>query len=350
LKNETPRCRRQGETSVIIDIHGHVSAPPQLWAYKAGLLASRGSHGRGGVKVTEAEMNEALNATEIGPRGHLEALKRHGTDVQLISPRPFQLMHSEKPARLVRWFAEECHNVIHKQTQMYPGKFFGVASLPHAAGTDIKDALPELERCVKELGFVGTLFNPDPFENGPEEAPPLGDRYWYPLYEKLCELDIPAHIHTASSRSEKASYSVHLINEGTLATLGLLNSDVFKDFPTLKIIVSHGGGAIPYQLGRFDAPSLRGKGSVRVRDRLKLLYFDTVLYTADALELLIKTVGADRCIFGTECPGVGSTIDPETGETMDNIKPHIDKIAWLSAADKEKIFSGNAKKVFKLKV
>jgi OH-DDVA meta-cleavage compound hydrolase len=339
-----------GGVCLIIDCHGHVSAPAQLWAYKATLLASRGSHGRGGVKVTDDDMREALGATEIGPRGHLDALDHHGTDVQLISPRPFQLMHSEKPARLVQWFAEECHNVIFRQTQMYPNKFIGVASLAQVAGEPIDGALPELERCVKDLGFVGTLLNPDPYENSGIEPPALGDRYWYPLYEKLCDLDIPAHIHTASSRSERASYSVHLVNEGTLAILGLLNSDVFKDFPRLRIVCSHGGGAIPYQLGRFDAPSLRSKGSVRFRDKLKLLYFDTVLYTADALELLIKTVGPDRCLFGSECPGVGSTTDPDTGHTMDNIRPHIEKFAWLNAEDREKIFATNARKVFKLKI
>jgi predicted TIM-barrel fold metal-dependent hydrolase len=125
---------------------------------------------------------------------------------------------------------------------------------------------------------------------------------------------------------------------------------VFKDFPNLKIIVSHGGGAIPYQLGRFDAPSLRGRGAARFRDRLKLLYFDTVLYTAPALELLIKTVGPDRCLFGSECPGVGSAIDPDTGHTMDHIRPHIEGFGWLSADDREKIFAGNARKLFKLKV
>jgi OH-DDVA meta-cleavage compound hydrolase len=258
-------------------------------------------------------------------------------------------MHSEKPARLVHWFAEECHNVIYRQTQMYPGKFFGVASLPQVAGDPIERALPELVRCVNELGFVGCLLNPDPYENSGVEPPALGDRYWYPLYEKLCELDVPAHIHTASSRSERASYSVHLINEGTIAILGLINSDVFKDFPNLKIVVSHGGGAIPYQLGRFDAPSLRGRGA-RFRDRLKLLYFDTVLYTAPALELLIRTVGPDRCLFGSECPGVGSAVDPDSGHTMDHIRPHIEGFDWLSQADREKIFAGNARKVFKLKV
>jgi OH-DDVA meta-cleavage compound hydrolase len=200
---------------VIIDCHGHVSAPAQLWAYKATLLAARGSHGRGGVKVSDDDMRAALDASEIGPRSHLDALHHHGTDVQLISPRPFQLMHSERPARIVQWFAEECDNIIHRQTQMYPSKFFGVASLAQIAGEPIERALPELERCVKQLGFVGTLLNPDPFENSGTEPPALSDRYWYPLYEKLCELDLPAHIHTASSRSERASYSVHLINEGT---------------------------------------------------------------------------------------------------------------------------------------
>jgi OH-DDVA meta-cleavage compound hydrolase len=335
---------------VIIDCHGHVSAPAQLWAYKAGLLASRGSHGRGGVKVSDDEIRAALNAAEIGPRSHLDAMHHHGTDIQLISPRPFQLMHSEKPAKLVHWFAEECHNVIYRQTQLYPGKFFGVASLPQAAGEPIERTFPELERCITELGFVGCLLNPDPYENSGVEPPALSDRYWYPLYQRLCELDVPAHIHTASSRAERTSYSVHLINEATIAILGLLNSDIFKDFPKLKIIVSHGGGAIPYQLGRFDAPSLRGKAAVRFRDRLRMLYFDTVLYTAPALELLIKTVGPDRCLFGSECPGVGSAIDPDTGNTMDNIRPQIENFEWLSHADREKIFAGNAREVFKIKV
>ncbi len=335
---------------MIIDCHGHVSAPAQLWAYKASLLSHRGSHGRGAVKLSDDDIRAALNAAEIGPKGHLAALSDYGTDVQLISPRPFQLMHSERPGKLVHWFAEECHNVIHRQTQLFPGRFVGVASLPQVSGAPIAEALPELERCIKQLGFAGCLLNPDPFENSGQEAPGLGERYWYPLYEKLCELDIPAHIHGTSSRSERASYSVHLINEETIAVLGLVNSDVFKDLPKLKVIVSHGGGAIPYQLGRFDAPSIRRGGGARFRDRLRHLYFDTVLYTAPALELLIKTVGADRCLFGSECPGVGSSIDPDTGAPMDHIRPVIEKFDWLSDADRALILTDNARRLFKLKL
>ena len=90
--------------------------------------------------------------------------------------------------------------------ETFPGKWIGVCALPQTAGEPIQNAIPELERCVK-LGFVGCLFNPDPYENSGTEAPALGDRYWYPLYEKLCELDMPAHIHGTGSRSERRPYS-----------------------------------------------------------------------------------------------------------------------------------------------
>ena len=84
---------------MIIDVHGHVSAPTELWAYKANLLSARGSHGRGGVNVSDDEIRAAANRKENWAKGHLDYLKDHGTDLQLISPRPFQLMQSEKPAK-----------------------------------------------------------------------------------------------------------------------------------------------------------------------------------------------------------------------------------------------------------
>jgi len=124
---------------------------------------------------------------------------------------------------------------------------------------------------------------------------------------------------------------------------------VLNDFPTLKLILSHGGGAIPYQVARFDATSLR-RGIERFSDKLRKLYFDTVLYSAGALELLFKTVGADRCMFGTERPGVGTVKDPKTGKWLDETRHIIEGFDWLSAAEKKMIFEDNAKKVFKLDV
>ena len=299
---------------MIIDCHGHVSAPAAAVGLQGRAAAARGSHGRGGVKVTDDEMRAALKP----PRSAQGPSRRAR---RATAPTCSSSLRGRSSSCTARSRRRSCTGSPRSATtsstarrRCIPDKFFGVAGLPQPAGDPIERGAPGT-RALREGARLRRLpAQSRSYENSGVEPPALGDRYWYPLYEKLCELDIPAHIHTASSRSERASYSVHLINEGTIAILGLLNSDVFKDFPSLKIVVSHGGGAIPYQLGRFDAPSLRGRGATRFRDRLKLLYFDTVLYTAAALELLIKTVGPDRCLFGSECPGVGSAIDPDTGQ------------------------------------
>jgi OH-DDVA meta-cleavage compound hydrolase len=333
---------------MIIDCHAHVSAPAELWVYKSLILSHKGAHGRGKVEVTDEELIAAANKKEMAPCGHVDMMKRLGIDRQAVSPRPFQMMHSAKPGKVVHWFTEETNNIIYRQTQLMSDKFFGIAGLPQVAGDPIENALPELERCVKQLGFKGCLVNPDPYENSGTEAPPLGDRYWYPLYEKLCELDVPGHIHGTGSHSARSPYTLHFINEETIAVFGLVNSDVFKDFPNLKIIVSHGGGAIPYQLGRFESGSLRGGPGKRFSDGMRKLYYDTVLYTEAALKLLIETVGPERCLYGAECPGVGSTVNPDTGRTMDDIVPYIKGFSWLTDAQKKMILEDNSKKVFGL--
>ena len=335
---------------MIIDCHAHVSAPAELWAYKASIISHRGAHGRGKVNVTDEQIRHAVEEhKESFPHPHLHYIDKVGTNIQLLSPRPFQLMHSEE-AKLVQWFQEEVNNIIYRETKLYPDRFIGVAGIPTAAGEPLDMAIAELERCVNELGFKGTLLNPDPYENTGIHPPAMGDRYWYPLYEKLCELDVPAHIHGTGSRSPREPYSLRFINEETTAIFGLINSDVFKDFPELKIVVSHGGGAMPYQLGRFQAGSMRRPEGDRFIDGMHKLYFDTVLYTKDAIELLLKVVGPERALFGAECPGVGSKINPDTGREMDDIAPYFHEIDFIDDADREMIFYGNAKKVFNLDV
>ena len=333
-------------TALIIDCHGHVSAPAELWVYKSMLLSHRGEHGRAFPELSDEEILSHTNRKEMAPCGHLDMLDRVGTDYQLLSPRPFQMMHSEKPAKLVHWFTEETNNIIARQSRLMPARFAPVAGLPQIAGEPVEVVLPELERCVSRLGFKGCLLNPDPFENSGVEPPAMGDRYWYPLYEKLCELDVPAHIHSAGSRSARAPYTLNFLLEETMAVYGLLESNVFKDFPNLKIVVSHGGGAIPYHIGRFRSSAARR--GFEFLDTMRHLYYDTVLYSEEALRLLIKTVGADRCLFGAECPGVGSAVNPDTGRTFDDIRPHIESFDWLSQDEKSAIFEGNARALFKL--
>jgi hypothetical protein len=119
---------------VVIDIHGHVSSPAELYAYRSILIAGRGAHGREGVKLPE---DGVLGAAER----HVSLLDKVGTDVQLISPRPFQLMHSEGPAEIVRWWTRATNDAVAAQVAAFPERFKGVAALPQAVGTSPEDWL-----------------------------------------------------------------------------------------------------------------------------------------------------------------------------------------------------------------
>jgi predicted TIM-barrel fold metal-dependent hydrolase len=330
-----------------IDVHGHVSAPESLYAFKANLLAHRGAHGRGTAGVTDETLRAALSEPNksFGGMSHLAHLDEAGVDVQLISPRPYQMMHSEQ-GRLVEWFTEETNDVIARTVRLEPDRFRGVAGMPQTMETDPARWTVELRRCVQELGFVGAMLNPDPHE-GSAQPPALSDRFWYPVWEALCELDVPALIHSAGCRPPaRESYSLHFIQEETLAVAALLSSQVFDDFPDLKIIVSHGGGAIPYQRGRFMPGALRQGTTYEAQ--MRKLYYDTCLYTQDSIELLLNAVGVDRCLFGSEKPGTGSMKDPATGRWIDDIHLLIDDIEWLDEGQRKQLFESNARELFRI--
>ena len=332
-----------------IDIHGHVSAPAELYAYKANILAHRGAHGRGGARMSDDMLRAALTEPNhnFGDVSHLEHLAGAGVDLQLISPRPYAMMHSETPATLVAWFTEEVNDTIARVCALYPGQFRGVAGLPQSMDLPPGRWVDELRRAVTDLGFVGALLNPDPYE-GMATPPRLSDPFWYPVYEALCELDVPAIIHSAGCRPPaRQSYSLHFILEETIAVATLLASPVFDDFPDLKLVVSHGGGAIPYQAGRFMPGAVRRPGAAPFTERMRRLWYDTCLYTRDALELLFATVGPDRCLFGTEKPGTGSQRDPATGRWFDDIHLLIDEIG-LDEAARQAVYEDNARALFKL--
>lgn len=326
---------------MIIDIHGHTVAPMEMYYYQAVLLASRGNPIMGPPKLSDEQIAQKMEE-------HVSIMKEVGTDVQLVSPRPYHAMHSLRPAAIVHKWTSFVNDTIARQVAMHPDMFAGVAGLPQTMDEGIERSIEELERCVKELGFVGCLVNPDPAEGGQPTAPPMGDEYWYPLYEKLVELDVPAMVHSTAYANPRTSYTMHFINEESIAIISLLESNVFKDFPTLKIIVPHGGGAIPYHSGRFRSWRLRKGIEEDFHDAMKKLYYDTCLYHKPALELLLQVAGPDNVLFASEKPGTGSGRDPESGRDLDDLKPVIESVAFLSDEDKRKIFEGNARKLFKL--
>lgn len=326
---------------MIIDAHNHIVAGGELSAYQAGLVNGRGFHGKGRLPVNE----ESIKRARWQGHKHSEVLEQVGTDMAFISPRPYTMMHSEKPEKIVHWYCEAVNDTLALQVKVEPNRFRAIGGLPQCGGVNPKNTFEELERCVKKLGFVGIMINPDPGE-GDGQTPAMGEEYWYPLYEKMVELDVPGLVHPASCRNPRESFHGHFITEESIAILSLVHSRVFEDFPKLKLIICHGGGSVPYQVGRWRS-QLRGPNDTENFDeRLRKLYFDTALYNTESLELLFKVVGAERCLFGTERPGAGSKTDPRTGKWYDDVRPLIEGISWLTGNQKEQIFHKNAEQVF----
>ena len=322
---------------LIIDSHAHIVVPPESSKFMGELISGRAN------PYTVPKLSD--EAVRKAGQSIIDIMDKVGTDIQFLSPRPFMQMHSVKPAKVTALWTAHMNDLIFRTVQMFPKRFRAVAGLPQFRDTSPENCLAELEFRVKEQGFIGCLLNPDPTEADGPPPPGLGDEFWYPLYEKLVEWDIPALVHSAGSCSPRESYTLKFINEESIAVISLIDSKVFERFPTLKLIIPHGGGAIPYHMGRFRAWAVR-RGGPSFDDRLKRLYFDTVTYDQDALELLFKKVGTKNVLFATENPGTGSAPDPTTGRNFDDLKPVIEAIGFLSDDDKRDIFECNCTRLY----
>jgi 4-oxalmesaconate hydratase len=125
-----------------------------------------------------------------------------------------------------------------------------------------------------------------------------------------------------------------------------LAGDLFRDFATLRFVIPHGGGAVPYHWGRYRGLAQDMKRPLLVDLIRDNIFFDTCVYHAPGMELLLKVVPVDNILFGSEMVGAVRGIDPETGHYFDDTKRYIDGIASLSATDKRKLFELNARKVY----
>jgi 4-oxalmesaconate hydratase len=199
---------------------------------------------------------------------------------------------------------------------------------------------------VEELGFIGCNLNPDP-SGGHWSDPPLTDRFWYPLYEKMVQLNVPAMIHVSGSCNPNFhATGAHYLNGDTTAFMQFLTSDIFKDFPTLKFIIPHGGGAVPYHWGRYRGIAQDLKRPLLGELLLKNVYFDTCVYHQPGIDLLTKVIPIENILFASEMVGAVKSIDPETGHYFDDTKRYIEAVPWLREADKRKIYEDNSLSVY----
>ncbi len=329
---------------MIIDIHGHYTTEPQaLHAFRDRQLAGLADPMRRPT-TTDLGITDDMMRQSVEPQ--LKLQKERGSDLTIFSPRAAGMAHHVGTEETGRVWSRLSNDLIHRICTLLPDNFAPVGQLPQHPGIPPQNCIPELTRLVTELGFVGVNLNPDP-SGGYWTDPPLTDRYWYPLYEKLCEFEVPAMIHVSSSCNPAFHHTgAHYINGDTTAFMQLVQGDLFKDFPTLKFVIPHGGGAVPFHWGRYRGLAQELKKPLLTEHLLKNVFFDTCVYHYPGIELMTKVIPVDNILFASEMLGAVKGIDPETGHHYDDTKRYIDQVAAIDEDSRYKIFEGNARRVY----
>jgi len=327
---------------MIIDCHGHYTTAPD--AHSSWREAQRAAFDAGRTPppypaISDDEIRESVELSQ------LRLMDERGVDLTVFSPRASAMGHHVGDEAVSLAWTQVGNDLVARVVALYPERFIGVCQLPQSHGVPIARSVPELRRCVLELGFVGCNLNPDP-SGGPWTSPPLTDRSWYPLYEAMIELDVPAMVHvSAVTNPNFHATGSHYLNADTTAFMQLLQGDLFRDLPGLRLVIPHGGGAVPYHWGRF-----RGLADMLGRPTpddalMGNVFFDTCVYHQPGIDLLFEVIGVDNILFGSEMVGAVRGIDPRTGHHFDDTRRYVDALD-LAAEDRAKVFEHNARRVY----
>ena len=328
---------------MIIDCHGHyTTAPDPHQDYRATQMARLQDPSLPEPQsaiISDDQIRESIELNQ------LKLLRERGADMTIFSPRASTMAHHVGDEQVSQTWTAACNNLIARVVELFPEQFIGVCQLPQSPGVPIENSIAELERCVSELGFVGCNLNPDP-SGGHWTAPPLTDRHWYPFFEKMVELDVPAMIHVSGSCNPNFhATGAHYINADTTAFMQFLQGDLFADFPDLRFIIPHGGGAVPYHWGRYRGLADMLKKPLLTEHVMKNVFFDTCVYHQPGIDLLFEVIDIDNILFGSEMVGAVRGIDPQTGQYFDDTKRYIDALD-IPVADKHKVFELNARRLY----
>ncbi len=269
----------------------------------------------------------------------IQAMDKAGVDlaiVTLTSPNVFwgSPAQSLAAARLM-------NDDMAAQQRRYPERIRFMCSLPwqHA-----RLAVAELKRACDELGAVGVM------QLANVDGVSLTDRRFAPVWKEIDRRGLPVLIHPSAPPATKdldvMKYnliaSVGFMFDTSLAVSRMIFDGFFDRFPNLKLIAAHGGGTLPYLAGRLDIcfdnmPACREKISERPSRYLKRIYYDSVVFQQESLELAIKVGGEDKVLYGSDYP-----------HNIGDMKGCLARVDALPAAVRDKVRGGNARRIFRL--
>ena len=333
---------RNGKT-LTVDIHCHISTPECEPLVRERFSPEKEPF----VFFANAETREvnrhlfaAMAAKMTSPEERLKDMDRMGIDIQAISPAPNQYYYwtgGELGLQLARLQNDRVAEIV----RAYPTRFVGMGTLPLQ---DVERAVPELERVVQVLGLRAVEVSTN--VNGVDFDEPRFEKF----FAKAEELEVLIFIHPIGCTDGGRMRDYYLINvvghplESTVAVSRLIFGGVLERHPHLKICVAHGGGYLPFYAGRMDhAYQVRPECQHVIKrppsTYLRQLYFDTVLYTEESLAYLVKQMGSEHVLLGTDYPADMGEVDPVG---------YIGKVRSLSRVEKENICGGNAARLLKI--
>ena len=326
----------------IIDTHAHTCVPQMTREYGDEPWRPEIERVQGGQIVRNSRMASGLIPHEITDvNGILEDMAEMQIDTMAICPYPGLFLYDLPPEKGLH-AAQIQNDAIAGMSHNYPERFVGLAVIPLQ---DINMALGELERAINDLGLYGIEIGTN------VEGIHLGNPHFDPFWEAVADIDIFTFIHpnTFPSHLPPALGKYHLANligvpmETAITAADMVFSGLFERYPKLKVLLSHGGGAMPWLKGRWQhgyevRPETREHLQQSPIESLSRFYVDTIVHNPQALNYLIETFGPDHVLLGSDFP-----FDMGPRSPVQEVK-NLD----ISDEEKEKILGGNASRLMGL--
>lgn len=322
-----------------IDVHSHM-LPQSAIKELGGTVKLSASNSEEYVINVAGKIIASITAGFFDLNARKQELNKYNIDIQIISPTHHLFMYTNDSSISTKVAAIQNESLykVHKEA---PDQFLINATIPL---NDTQLAIQELEKSYSKFEISGVEIGTNIGGKN------LDDETLYPIYEKLQDLDLPLFIHPndpmGAERLTKYYMSIVIgtLAETTTAFASALFGGIFQRFPRLKVIFCHGGGAVPYQIGRIlhalkVREEVRNKG-IKLDDSLKNIYWDTVLFDEESLAFLIKRFGVEHVVAGTDYPfNMGD---------FDSIK-RIENLNIISSDEKKLLLYENAAKLYKIK-
>jgi aminocarboxymuconate-semialdehyde decarboxylase len=325
----------------VIDAHTHWY--PAEWVelvQKEGEAAGArlGRNDRGSTTFSAAGINAVFSPNYIDLESRLKAMDETGIDAQVLSLMA-PMVYWAPPAlglKLAQTYNDAC-SAAHRK---YPERFVGLAMLPMQ---DPELALEELERVGKLPGLRGVMMATAVMGKN------LDEKTFFPVYAKCEELGWPIFTHPVAPLGGERMSKHYLSNllgnpvEIGIAGYTLILGGVLDAFPRLEVMLPRAGGNVPWGIMRLDRTVERMPHLAQAKRPatvyLKRFYYDCIIESPQIVMDLIRLVGADRVLFGTDYPS-----------PMRDARPteFINGLAELSPADRDAILGGNSARAFKL--